>query len=191
MSIHDSPGSLMGHDALPSDDGSWNFMDHPGSGSQSDSPSVAFLPSPASRSLASYGVVTHMGQGLRGPSSSPGHHYSPEPLTMQLPPTSSPAQATSGQQPRASYSGPAQLANTLSLQFPNQVSDSVNASNSMDVNTSFSENQYSAAAEQFLQFQDAMLFDQQLQSTRFLTGYWASPPSSSLSPFCLCPSRII
>lgn len=170
MSIHDSPGSLMGHDAIPSDDGSWNFLDHTGSGSQSDSPSVAFLPSPASRSLASYGVVAHMGQGLRGPSSSPGHHHSPEPLQMQLPPTSSPAQMATGHQPpRSSYSGPAatQLASTLALQFAHQGTDSINSGNSMDVglnSTTYTESQFSAAAEQFLQLQDAMLFDQQLQS---------------------------
>ncbi|CAK7197397.1 hypothetical protein SEUCBS139899_000043 [Sporothrix eucalyptigena] len=170
MSIHDSPGSLMSHDNVPSDDGSWNFMEIPNSESQSDSPSVAFLPSPASRSLASYGVVAHIGQGLRGPSSSPGgNHHSPEPLAMPLPPTSSPSQQTtaSGQQPRSSFAGASQLSNTFSLQFANQVNVPLDTSAALDT-SAFSDGQFTlsnANTTDFMQFQDAILFDQQLNAS--------------------------
>ncbi|CAK7215592.1 hypothetical protein SCUCBS95973_002527 [Sporothrix curviconia] len=202
MSIHDSPGSMMGHEALPSDDGSWNFMDVPTANSESASPSVAFLPSPASRSLASYGVVAHIGQGVRGLSSSPGsgsgrqhfhlhgHNHSPEPLAMQLPPTSSPSQqaALSGQQqqqqqqqqPRTSFSGATQqLASAFSLQFPDQVNIPLDmTTNSLDASSFVADSQFSLTnpdAAELLQFQNTMLFDQQI---RELTGYY----STNLSP---------
>ncbi|CAK7270899.1 hypothetical protein SEPCBS57363_004341 [Sporothrix epigloea] len=169
----------MGYDTLPSDDGSWNFLELSNSGSQSGSPSVAFLHSPASRSLSSYGVVTHVGQGGHGLSSSPGsggfhYNHSPEPLTLPRPPTSSPAQpvSASDQQPRADFPSADQLASLLSYQISDQVNTLDTSSASLG-SSAYATNQYIPALA------DAAGFAQNAQNTT-LTDYQLQ----ELTDFC-------
>lgn len=99
MAAHVSPAnSPMGDfDILLSDDESWAFIGTPIAGSLSE-PSIAFLPSPASRSLASYGVVARSGHRYRGPSPS-FSSLSMSPVPLQMVPNSSPPPPTSAPSP--------------------------------------------------------------------------------------------
>ncbi|CAK7268466.1 hypothetical protein SEPCBS119000_003073 [Sporothrix epigloea] len=178
MSVHNSPSSFVSYDPMPSDDESWKFMDFPNSGSQTGSPSFAFLHSPASGSLSSYGVVAHVGRNGRGLSSSPGsgvfhYNFSPEPLALPRPPTSLPAQqaSASDRQPRLDFPRADQLAGLLPSQCTEQDIFPLDTSMVALEASAFAADQYALAhadAAAFQEAQNTTLSDQQIADlTRF------------------------
>ncbi|EPE03122.1 fungal zn binuclear cluster domain containing protein [Ophiostoma piceae UAMH 11346] len=178
MSRHESPAdSFSGHEPAPSDDGSWHYMDIP-----SDASSVALQGSPASGSLASYGIILHRGHGHRGPSHSPAMNQSPEALPPQIPPTSSPSQLI-GDRQAASYTSSSYLASQMPLSLVSRMSPAIDVPNM--ATSTYANSQFTSAtsetsdALQQQMIRDTLLMGMDTEYTG-LTGFYSdglAPPN--------------
>ncbi|EFX05575.1 hypothetical protein CMQ_3644 [Grosmannia clavigera kw1407] len=167
MATNVSPANsaLGDFDSPPSDDESWAFMSTPIAGSLSDS-SIVFLPSPASHSLASYGVVAHHGHSYRGPSPSLSNlSMSPGPFQMVL--NSSPPPLTSAPSPVLLSAHSQRLPTSYSVQYTDFMPASMNATGLLtDNGLPMAPSDISTNASGFMPSPSTYLLDQQYTSLR-------------------------